>query len=50
LILEKVNENLIQYIQKLSDEDKGHIFALMDAFLLKFKFKVTLQYNKKLPL
>jgi hypothetical protein len=35
LILEKGIVNRIQNIQELSDEDKGHLFALIDAFLLK---------------
>lgn len=35
LILEKVVVNRIQSIQKLSEEDKGHLLTLMDAFLLK---------------
>lgn len=35
LILEKGIVNRNQNIQKLSDEDKGHIFAPIDAFLLK---------------
>jgi transcriptional regulator with XRE-family HTH domain len=35
LVLEKGIVNRIQSIQKLSEEDKGHLFALMDAFLLK---------------
>ena len=42
LILEKGIVNLIQNIQKLSDEDKGHLFALMDAFLLKCNIQSNL--------
>ncbi len=42
LILEKSIVNRIQNIQKLSDEDKGHLFALMDAFLLKCNIQSNL--------
>ena len=35
LILDKSIINRIQNIQKLTEEDKGHLFALLDAFLLK---------------
>ena len=35
IILDKAIVNRIQNIQKLSEEDKGHLFALLDAFLLK---------------
>ena len=41
LILEKNIVNRIQSIQKLSNENKRHLFALMDAFLLK----CTIQSN-----
>lgn len=42
LILEKGIVNRIQNIQKLSEEDKGHLFALMDAFLLKCNIQSNL--------
>jgi hypothetical protein len=42
LILEKGIVNRIQSIQKLNDEDKGHLFALMDAFLLKCNIQSNL--------
>ena len=42
LILEKGIVNRIQNIQKLNDEDKGHLFALMDAFLLKCNIQSNL--------
>lgn len=42
LILEKGIINRIQNIQKLSEEDKGHLFALMDAFLLKCNIQSNL--------
>lgn len=42
LILDKTIVNRIQNIQKLSDEDKGHLFALMDAFLLKCNIQSNL--------
>lgn len=42
LILEKSIVNRIQNIQKLSDIDKGHLFALMDAFLLKCNIQSNL--------
>jgi transcriptional regulator with XRE-family HTH domain len=42
LILEKGIVNRIQSIQKLSEEDKGHLFALMDAFLLKCNIQSNL--------
>lgn len=41
-----IDKSLIQRmedIQKLSDIDKGHIFALMDAFLQKTKLQQILQ-------
>jgi len=34
--------NRIQSIQKLSEEDKGHIFALMNAFILKCNIQSNL--------
>ncbi len=42
LMLEKGIVNRIQNIQKLSEEDKGHLFALMDAFLLKCNIQSNL--------
>lgn len=42
LILDKGIVNRIQNIQKLSDEDKRHLFALMDAFLLKCNIQSNL--------
>ena len=42
LILEKGIVNRIQNIQKLSEEDKGHLFALMDAFFLKCNIQSNL--------
>ncbi len=35
LKLDKTIINKIQNIQELDNENKGHLFALMDAFLLK---------------
>jgi transcriptional regulator with XRE-family HTH domain len=46
LILEKGIVNRIQNIQKLTDIDKGHLFALMDAFLLKCNIQDNLTVNK----
>jgi transcriptional regulator with XRE-family HTH domain len=42
LMLDKSIVNRIQNIQKLNDEDKGHLFALMDAFLLKCNIQSNL--------
>ncbi|HOT15830.1 MAG TPA: helix-turn-helix transcriptional regulator [Bacteroidales bacterium] len=42
LILEKGIVNRIQSNQKLSKDDKGHLFALMDAFLLKCNIQSNL--------
>jgi len=39
LMLDKKIVNRIQNIQKLSSEDQQHVFALMDAFLLKATIK-----------
>lgn len=39
LLLDKAIIKRIQEIQKLDAEDKGHIFALMDAFLRDTKTK-----------
>jgi len=44
--LEKNIVNRIQNIQKLTDEDKGHLFALMDAFLLKCNIQSNLAVTK----
>jgi len=44
--LEKNIINRIQNIQKLTDEDKGHLFALMDAFLLKCNIQSNLAVTK----
>jgi transcriptional regulator with XRE-family HTH domain len=46
LILDKGIVSRIQNIQKLSDEDKGHLFALLDAFLLKCNIQNNLAANK----
>lgn len=46
LILDKSIVSRIQNIQKLSDEDKGHLFALLDAFLLKCNIQNNLAANK----
>lgn len=35
LLLDQNIIKRIEDLQKLSSEDKGHLFALMDAFLLK---------------
>ena len=42
LFLEKGIENRIHSIQKRSEEDKWHLFALMDAILLNPKIKSNL--------
>ncbi len=42
LILDKNIVKRIQNIQKLDDENKGHLFALMDAFLLKCNIQSNL--------
>ncbi len=42
LMLDKNTVSRIQNIQKLSEEDKGHLFALMDAFLLKCNIQSNL--------
>lgn len=42
LMLDKSIVSRIQNIQKLNDEDKGHLFALMDAFLLKCNIQSNL--------
>ena len=42
LQLEKNIINRIQSIQKLTDEDKGHLFALMDVSLLKCNIQSNL--------
>lgn len=39
VLLDKSIINRIQAIQKLSEEDKGHLYALLDAFLLKSSIK-----------
>ena len=44
--IEKNIVNRIQNIQKLTDEDKGHLFALMDAFLLKCNIQSNLAVTK----
>lgn len=46
LIMDKGIVSRIQNIQKLSDEDKGHLFALLDAFLLKCNIQNNLAANK----
>lgn len=42
LMLDKSILSRIQNIQQLNDEDKGHLFALMDAFLLKCNIQSNL--------
>ena len=39
LLLDKTIIKRIQDIQKLDNENKGHLFAMMDAFLRDFKAK-----------
>ncbi len=41
LLLDKNIINRIQDIQKLDNENKNHLFALMDAFLRDYKAKKT---------
>lgn len=43
LLLDKTIINRIQDIQKLAKEDKGHLFALMDAFLANRELQASLK-------
>lgn len=40
--LDKLTVKRMQDIEKLSPEDKSHVFALLDAFLLKTKIQHSL--------
>jgi transcriptional regulator with XRE-family HTH domain len=42
LLLDSVVLKRIQNIQKLKEEDKSHVFAMLDAFLLKSNIKDNL--------
>ena len=39
---DKANLKRLQDVQKLSSEDKAHVFALLDAFLLKVNIQKNL--------
>ena len=43
MVLDKDLLQRMEDIQKLNDTDKGHLFALMDAFLQKVKLQQVLQ-------
>jgi len=43
MVLDKELLQRMKDIQKLGDTDKGHLFALMDAFLQKTKLQQVLR-------